>query len=216
MCGELWILEHHLLAIRPQMFRVEIVRLRLAVVSIEAIKALIERIARAADRPEPPLADATQRVSELFQRQRQGQFTWRHRLLPFMIFAEAAPILANIRVALVLAAQECAARRRAHIPSGVMRHQLHPARRQSIEIRRANLLLAESPDVSVAQVVREDEDNVWLGCLSRRDNRPSHRGDQESDEAGEAHGKSAFKLSRGSAVAEPTGTRTSGAKQLRP
>jgi hypothetical protein len=120
---------------------------RLAVVAEKAVESLLVWIASAPDRTESPFADATIRVAELLQGQRQREiFQW-HGFLPLLSRRNAAAVIADVGVARMFSRQKDVPGRRAHIVSGVMRGELHSLRGESVDIWRANLFLAEGADV---------------------------------------------------------------------
>jgi hypothetical protein len=137
---------------------------RLIVIPKETIHALRVWIPRAADRSETPFAEATCRVAKLLQRERQLQLTRRHRLLALaaiaISLANTAAVVSNIGVPRMLRRHQHATRGRTHVVPRIVLRESHAVLRELIEIRGANLLLPKRTNVAIAQVIREEEDDV--------------------------------------------------------
>src|SRR5215204_6332891 len=97
MRRKLTILQWQLRGVVPQMSRIIIMRLRLAVVSNPPIKPLPQRIAAASDWPKAPLAKPADYISLALENQRQLQHPRRHRRLP-LLKSPGRPIVADVRV----------------------------------------------------------------------------------------------------------------------
>src|SRR5512134_406550 len=98
MRGELGIVEHDPRVVRPQVCRVIIMRDGLAVVTVEAVEALLVRVTRAADGAKPPFSETAERIAELLEREGQLEFTGRHWLLSLLSAAESATVVTDVSV----------------------------------------------------------------------------------------------------------------------
>jgi hypothetical protein len=76
----------------------------------------------------------------------------------------------------VQAGHEHAARRRAHGAARVELREAHALGGELVEVRRLNQLLPVAAEFPIAEIVGEDEDDVWFGRLR------AGRGDQREDE----------------------------------
>ena len=79
--GELGVVQRNPPRIVPEMLRIIVVSDGLTVVAEEAVKTLLERIARAAHGPQPPLAETARRIAQLLEtrgncRYPAGTGTW--------------------------------------------------------------------------------------------------------------------------------------------
>lgn len=62
----------------------------------------------------------------------------------------------------MLAGHQRAARRRAYGIAGIMAGEAYAFGGHAVQARRLDLLLAETAQIAVSQIVGQDEDNVWL------------------------------------------------------
>jgi hypothetical protein len=65
-----------------------------------------------------------------------------------------------------------------------MRGQLHALCGEPIDIRRADLFLAEGANVTPAQVIAQDEDDIWPFCERSRGAKKKEDGEPEHASAG--------------------------------
>ena len=100
---------------------------------------------------ERPLADGSGRVTGLLQH-------LRHRHI--FRLQRVSLIAANARVARVLAGHEGRTRRRADSGTGIALRETNAVRRQLVDVRCLNFLLPVATDIAVAQIVRENENDV--------------------------------------------------------
>src|SRR6185503_1763980 len=137
---------------------VMVVSVALTFVAEEAIKALFLRIALGVGRTQTPFADRSGGVAVLLQQRRESGGPCGKRLVALGL---NLAIIANESVTRMFAGHENAAGRCANCIAGIMLGQAHAFTSHSIEVGRANLLLAEAADVAVPQIIRENEDDVW-------------------------------------------------------
>ena len=164
--GKGGVAQRHAFAVIPEARRIEIVRDGLIVVTEEAVHALVVGIAGGADAAEAPLAETTGGVTEFFQRERELKLARWHGLLTLWTRgtaeALAAPIVTDVGVAGVFSRHEHATRRRADVVTGIVVRELHAIARELVEVGRADFFLPEGPDVAVAKIVSEEENNIRL------------------------------------------------------
>jgi hypothetical protein len=104
--------EHQLLAVAPQVRGVVVVRLSLAEISDETVEALLERVPRRVWPAVAPFAEGASRIARFLKQPSDGDGAGGERVLALrVILAPAAvlPVLADDRVAGVLAGQQHAA-----------------------------------------------------------------------------------------------------------
>ncbi len=155
------------------------------------IESAVQRVRRPVRRGrrrlalQPPFADGRRGVTGLAQHRGEG-------VIIFQGLVEL--VVAHIGVSLVDAQHERSAGRRAHRRRTVMMRQLHALRREGIEVRcqvpwlvalvrRLAAILPEHAQITPAQVIGEDEQNVGTRrrsrCLwSRRDDRRQRQGQE--------------------------------------
>ena len=126
-------------------------RVRLIEVAEEEVEALARGDARRAFVPEPPLADQARRVTGAAENLGDRQIFG-----PEVVLAVAA----NVGVAGVQARHEYRARGGADGRTRVELREAHPFPRHAVEVRRPDPSLAVAPEVAVAEVVGEDENDV--------------------------------------------------------
>ena len=142
----------------------------LVVEAEEMIKTVLERIAGRTDAAQSPLAKRAGRIAGGFQRRGDGRLGRRNRNLTrdrntkLPIFV----VVADEGVAGMFAGHQHAPRRRTDGAAGVMLRELHAFRRQLVERRRMDDFLPIRPDVAVAQIVGENENNVGFARGFRR------------------------------------------------
>ena len=141
----------------PQVARVMIVGVALAVVAVEAVETLPQRTPLAVEHPEPPLPDRRRRVAALLQELGDRHFLRRQRRLPLRLHLL---VVADECMPPVLPRQQHRAARCADGGAGVVRREAHPLPRQPVQPRRADDLLPVAPQVPPSQVVRHDEDDT--------------------------------------------------------
>ena len=139
------------LRVAHQELRVEIVRVPLAQVSEEVVESLPPRRARGFFHAQAPLAHQSGGVSRFLEQFGDGH-----------ILAQEArgSVPTDPCVTGVLARHQHAARRRANGESGVCLSETHALGGHPVEVRRLDSLLAVRAEVSVAQVVSQDPDDV--------------------------------------------------------
>src|ERR1043166_5044869 len=89
---------------------------------------------------------------------RDGEGVRRHRDLAFRL---DFLISADIGMAGVFSGHQSAARRRAHGVPGVCLGETHSFRRKAVNIWRLYQFLAKAAEIAVAQVVRQNENDIW-------------------------------------------------------
>ena len=133
----------------------------LAVIPKELLKALPQWAARRIGRSQSPFAEARSRVTGLLQ-----QFRKRHCLLGKRPLAGKRSPVARVSVASdfgmgeVLPRHQHAARRGAGWRAAVVLRQPHPLTRQLVQMRRENLFLAVTPQLTIPQIIGQDKDNI--------------------------------------------------------
>ena len=179
-----------------------VVGLALAVVAEEVVEALLQRVALRAGRAEAPLAGGRGDVAAGLQPLGDRDGGRRQRPLALRLHLL---VVADRRVPGVQARHQHAARRRADRVARVVPREAHALGGQAVDRGRADLLLAVGSDVSVAQVVGEDEDDVGRDGGRRRSRRTGARagaGEEEGEEeSGSGHG--AILLSGSNGVRRP-------------
>ena len=106
---------------------------------------------------EAPLADEPGGIAGLIHEVGDGEGVGGHGRLAFGLDFLVA---ADRGVAVVLARHERASRRRADRRAGVGLGEPHALGREPVDVRRLDELLPETAEVAVAEVIREDEDDV--------------------------------------------------------
>ena len=177
--------ERHLLQTTPEKLRVVVVGVDLVEVAEERIEALAEGMPFHADFAEAPLAEEAGRVAGGLQDLGDGDVFVAKRL------GRSPGVAANMRMPRVLPGHQDAAGRRAHRRPGVEVGEANPLRGHPVQTRRPDDLLPVGAEVSVPQVVGEDEDHV--GTIRRR-GRGRRHGKQERQD-GECRSDSAHGLS---------------------
>lgn len=155
--GEGWVVQSQPIGVVPQRRRVMIVGDALAVVTEEPVETLAQGIAGRSRAAQAPFAKRGGGVTAELEQARQGHCArgqW--RLASGLDFA----IVADDSVPGALTGHEHAARRGTNGVAGIMAGEPHALARQLIEIRRANLGLAVTPELSIAQIVGKDENDV--------------------------------------------------------
>ena len=131
--------------------------LPLAVVAIEAIEPHVERLADAARRAKAPLAKQAGRIARFLQYVRHGDGVRRHWLLAFR---HEFRIATHHCMTDVFARQQRATRRSAHGASGIVLREFHALFRQGIDVRRLEMRLAVTAQITIAEVVCQNVDHV--------------------------------------------------------
>ena len=152
--------ERHLLQTAPEELRVVVVGVDLVEVAEEGVEALGEGMPFHADFAEAPLAEQAGGVAGGLQHLGDGDVLGAKRL------GRSPGIAADMRMPRVLPRHQDAAGRRAHRRPGVEVGEANPLRRHPVQTRRPDDLLTVGPEVSVPQVVGQDEDHV--GTIRRR------------------------------------------------
>ena len=160
------IVQRYVLVVPPQVRRVEVVGVSLAVVAEEQVESLLVRIARTARRSESPFAHRSRRVPGGLQRFGQRHRLVRNRLLAFRPRL-GLPVVANVRMPQVLARHQHAPRRGTHRCTAIELREPDPFRRHLIQVGRADLLLAVTAQLAVAQIIGQEEHDVrFVGALA--------------------------------------------------
>ena len=133
-------------------------RLGLIEVAHPEIETVVGRNPGAIGPAHCPLADTAGRVAGRFQ-----QFGNRHILR----LKDVTSVRVDRRMARMPAGPQHDARRSADGAAGVVACQLQPLGRQLIQVGCSHHLLAETSQISVAQVVRHNEDDVWRTTTCR-------------------------------------------------
>src|SRR5258708_5745847 len=121
------------------MRRVVVVRNALAVVAVEAVEALFERLTVRSRSAESPLPKRARHVALPLQERRQGDRISRHRKLAFPFKLE---IVTDKRMARMLSRHQHTARGCAHVIAGIMLSETHALSGHAVNVRGADLLLA--------------------------------------------------------------------------
>ncbi len=153
------LLEQRDLLVVPEVVRVVEVGLVLVEVAVPVVEALEERDAPRARVPERPLAHSPGAVARLLQHLRDGEVV---RSQPDVV-GEVVP---DAVVAVVHPRHEAAARGGTDGRARVGLGEPQALGGQPIEVRRLDLLLPVGAEITVAEVVGQDEDDVgsWPGC----------------------------------------------------
>ena len=162
--------QRHAGVVPPERSRVVIVCVGLVEVAEEIIKALVVRRGRAVLVAEAPFTDERGVIAGLFEQAGDGAV---------LGFQPDLGIAADGGVAGVLAGHEHAARRRADGGAGVELREAQALRRQPVDVRCGDLLLPVAPEVAVAEIVGEDEDDV--GPRIRGGQRAHHEQGQQAE-----------------------------------
>ena len=152
--------------VAPEVGRVERVGQGLAVVAEEEVEALAVGIAGRADRSEAPFAEGGGGEAGLLEHGGEGGDPGGERVLALAEFGEMAVCLdvsADFGVAEVAAGHEDAARRRADRSAGVVAGEAGAFGGELVEVRGADFFLSVAAEFAVAEVVRDDEDQVFRG-----------------------------------------------------
>ena len=145
--------------IAPEVRRVIRVRHALAKVAVVVVEAEIERAALLLRHPQAPLADDGSGVAGFLQELRDGDGARFHAVLTFLA-RRALHIVAHGRMAEMLAGHERATARRTDAATCIEIRELHPLRRDAVEVRRLDLRLPVAAEVAPSEVVGQDEDDV--------------------------------------------------------
>ena len=144
-------------------------------VPVEEIEAALER-QEAFCLPHVPFADATRRVTGLLEHVANRHLAHiqperhlrRHRILLRRVqMAEVHHVVAHHviqSVALrITPRQHTPARRRAGRPRHIKTRPPHAFGGQLVQMRRDQRLATDAPEVRIALIIADDEDDVWLG-----------------------------------------------------
>ena len=154
------VVERHFLAVILDEGRVVAVRDPLAGHAEEAVEALLQRTAGGLETAHAPFAERGGRIAGLLERARQrGDAGGQGELLAV---ADVA-VVAGRGVAGVAAGHQHRARRGADRVAAVVPGEDHPFAGEAVDVRGADDLLAVEADFAVAEVVRQDEDDVRTG-----------------------------------------------------
>jgi hypothetical protein len=96
-------------------------------------------------------------------------------------------IAADVRVAAVFARHQAATRRRADRRARVSLRELRAFGGEPIDVRRLDQLLAERPDIAVAEIVGENEDHIRLRRRGGKTDRGRGQQQNEGEERGGFH-----------------------------
>src|SRR5688572_22593324 len=116
-----------------------VVRVPLAFVAEEPVKALLQWIAFRIRWTQTPFADGSRGVATLLQERSDRDRAGRER---FVALGLNLAVVANRGMARMFPGHEHATRRRANRVSGIMLGEAHPFASHPVEIGRENLLLA--------------------------------------------------------------------------
>ena len=162
--------QHLARAVSPQVRRVVVVRLPLAHVPVPVIETLQIRLTAVTWTPEAPLADRGRHITRVLKHpadrvrlRRKGVIALDQGVSPHVTALVHLVVVPHHRVARVEACQERGSRWGAYGAAGIVPGETHSLRRESIELRRLNPLLTEAPQLTIAQVVSHDEDDVRPG-----------------------------------------------------
>ena len=133
------------------------VGMALAVVAELVVEPVPERTARRVEHPHPPLAHHGGGVARAQQHLRHRDRSGRQRQLALGL---NFPVAAHRRVAGVQAGHQRGPRRRAHTRAAVGLRVARAFARHAIEARGLDQLLTVNADVTLREIVAEDEDDV--------------------------------------------------------
>ena len=172
--GEFGVADFDVPLVVPEVRRVEVVGDGLAVVAVEAVETLLERNAVGAGPAEAPFAETAGRVARGLEEfgERDGVGGDGELALGLHL-----AVVADERVAGMLARHEHAAGRGADVVAGVVVGELQALGGEAIEVGRADDFLTERAEVAVAEIVGEDEDDI--GRARRRGGRGGGRREGE-------------------------------------
>jgi hypothetical protein len=151
------------LGVAPQVRRIKTVGHRLTVVTEEQIESFAVGIARAAHRPQAPLAHRAGGVTGPLKYLSQREGLFRQRILAFREFRKrnsSRQIPAHLGVPRMPAGHQHAACRSTHRRARIMPGESRSLRSQPIEVGRGDLLLAVTTQFAPAQIVSQNEDDV--------------------------------------------------------
>ena len=131
----------------------------LAVVAEEAVEALLIGIALRPGVAEPPFAEGAAGVALCFQALGDGDIGGKEGVLSLGLHRG---IVAHGGVAGMFAGHEDTARGRADGVAGVGTGEFHARGGERVDAGRLDLLLSVAAELAVAEIIREDEDDVGL------------------------------------------------------
>ena len=170
--------QRHAFAVAPQKIRVVVVRVRLVEKTKRVIEAVFARLALVAGVAEAPLADERSRVTRRLQDARDRDITGAQHLRLGIFHASVA---AHARVTHMQTRHKHAARGRTHRVARVKLRETHPFGRELIEVRGADNFLSVRAEVTVAEIVGQNENNIGPGSSSRGEARGKQN--QDTNEA---------------------------------
>ena len=173
MGGKFVIVERNPGLVRPKMCRVIVVCDRLAIVAVEAMESLVQWIARASNRPQPPLAECPERLPQAPQGEWQSQFPSRHWLLPLPTFPHPSAIFSDVSMSRMLPTHQDTPRRRADIVPRIMRQEPHPLPGHAVQIGCLDFLLPITSQISITEIIGQNENDI--GQSRRRGPEPQQR-----------------------------------------
>ena len=175
--------------VAPQVVGVVAVGQQLAVVAVEAVDALVGRVARRADEAQPPLAEDARRVARLLEDAKELGGAVGERVLPF---GGQLDVAAHGGMARVGAGKQARARRSADGRARVALCEAHARERERVDVGRGEALLPVAAQVAVAQVVGQNEEHVGaagrLGVAGRAGGRQLRGRCAEQQRAADSEG----------------------------
>ena len=155
---EFWVSECNTHFVIPERIGIKVVRETLAVVTEESIDPLLQRAAFGCWAAKAPFAERAAEIASIVESPDKRFRAGRNRILAFL--ANRA-VVANESVPRMQTRHQDAARRRADSIAAVVPRETHPFRCESVDVRRANFRRAVATEVSITEIVGENEDNVW-------------------------------------------------------
>jgi len=160
--------DNHLI-IPPQVARKVTMSNRLAVVTEKLIDPFGGGTSRAADWPQAPFSKRTRYEACLLQNHRQSDDLFTDRMLAFSELREqflSLLVPSNLSMPQMLPRHQHTASWRTDRCSAVMLCEPNSLRGESINIRRADLLLPVAAEFPVPEIVSENEDDIGRSLLS--------------------------------------------------
>jgi hypothetical protein len=145
--------------------------------SEEAVVAALER-AEIRQEAEMPFADQRGAVACLAKQRRQRGMIGRQADV-LRRYGVDRLLQADREAILVAAGDQRGARGRADRGIGVALGEAHSLKREPVDVRGEIVALAVAAHVGVAEIVRHDEDDVWLGRLRAQRAAEAHAGKRE-------------------------------------
>ena len=147
-------------------------RVSLAVVAVESVKALLDRRPRCVGRAKPPFSERAGHIAGLFEDLGNRDRFVGDRPLPRENPTVAGiAIAANLRVRKVLSRHQRTSRRSTNWRTGVVLQKPHAVAGKRVNVRCQDFLLSVTTAFAVSEIVGKNENNVrafgWRGIIIR-------------------------------------------------